>query len=1735
MKKLLILWAAFLALVPNLKSQTTVTVDLFNYNYTSTIGTAASSSSISSKGHFSACGKLVGNTTAKGTTVQSAYAFQYGYGNDDKVQLLDEKGEAAFSMLQKTTSPKDPYLMIKCGTGEARTIIFRALYGTISKITLISTSPKTNASGVTYPNNIRLWTTEDEGVTINGPGTTGTITATGGKREIRVKVPAQSSAASAYCFYNISVEYTPGTPSVPDPVSNMRFTNGEFNEATNTFSFRNPATAGVYFGLSDRAEMILATPGAVSSDVLNVSNGTLTSTNVIYANNTNPITFSTTKWSVMPSYRYAPTTLEGLFGNSVAPDANTTKPLKVVAWNGAGPSEEKTINLKFIPLDALEVDVDQLPEGMAYDAESKLITYTRFTPETAIPLKLPEGANRIYYVDSKTAPSSANSPTGTKSLNAPDDGETTIWLPIEYDVAPVHYQQKYISVTPAIYTLTQSRIIYGPESSRLTLLCRFVGGEEGAVPAPDITVKPGSNVLESAGGMVSFIGNNMAFEVSSNNGNTTEPRFQYQFREPDANGAWVQKPSEAEWEDLSAGLNNTVSVFKSGRLFVREKVNGEANYSYRDIQKIETTQYSTLAALKADAGEEEIVTITGPLRIMGAYRTEVNGQDGTTRYVYVVDRDGTAIKLVAELAGDGYAFPESYYDFKGKTLVIPGGGVTGVFRGRESGFNEIWVTTPTMKYLSFLSEAHENEGFGDIPEYERTEVTAADFNRLITVRGMTWLNESGNALRDAAGNIIPLYARLKGTDPSFADIIAAFGGEDGKGKQFSVTGFVGQASGQLALFPIELPKPCPSTPVLLAPNPISTSDDNIDDHGYILANAISDAVTLDVEDAADSSDDITYYISITLSPDDTDHPVEMKENGIKGRFTVDLMSGDAKYVKVWAKMGSLMSVTPAMVKFNKIQAREIGSIVAFKTLEFGEGDQTKRATHYKMTGNAIVEKRTQYFLYVRDYSDAATAATGSDVDNKYRYLLIYNANTWTNPIINDEKTREKRSLEPGDVITGFALVPRPDNTADGIDESLKANLISYSTGFARTFRFVNTVPEEETPVAKVQKVDYDDAAQTDHYYTNITVGEADRMSLVKLEGVRVLPRENNPDAAPDAADDTRWIYTLNIGDPATNPVRLTFDIFPNTQGWHAMYRADTPFNITGVVVRVDKNGTTSYALAPTNIEAAESLDGALQVYLEETPDDKRANEVQDFISGTVVMNYPDDADAVIYYTLDGTDPRNNPAGRAVWNPAEPLTLADRSMQIRAFAAKPGANPTPTVSRTFRKQTTDVQFILNFLATAEQGKPYRFTERVKIVAAAGEYMFVAGSVGHFLPIYMGTAWNPADYPAGSYIEKFNVTYRVDDSGNRMGDATAFAATYPAAIPAEDMAPDRRFDIKADSVTAISAANARRLVKIHNVSLHKSGDGEAALWTVRQSTGREEYPLAFTLGKPDALPESPVVGNLWNMTGFVMLGADGEAQLWPVALEEVEQAEPVTVRVIDAEGGPAADEPLRWQGTFYPVATVTLSYPQSPRAVIYYTVGDETVDPDAQWYVYGLPITVVGDIHIHAYAEVPGRQRSEYIHIDLTRAPESTKISGRLRFSSETLPGKVLVTIEPEEDLAPGYSIYYTTKEGVTLTPETGELYTGPVEITETSWLMAILVEAGKAAGEVCYTNVFVLPDVTAIEDIDADGNITVRGSDIIAPQGSRIFDISGRPVKSTGLAPGIYIVRTPDGKSLKVKI
>ena len=61
--------------------------------------------------------------------------------------------------------------------------------------------------------------------------------------------------------------------------------------------------------------------------------------------------------------------------------------------------------------------------------------------------------------------------------------------------------------------------------------------------------------------------------------------------------------------------------------------------------------------------------------------------------------------------------------------------------------------------------------------------------------------------------------------------------------------------------------------------------------------------------------------------------------------------------------------------------------------------------------------------------------------------------------------------------------------------------------------------------------------------------------------------------------------------------------------------------------------------------------------------------------------------------------------------------------------------------------------------------------------------------------------------------------------------------------------------------------------------------------------------------------------------------------------------------------------------------------------------------------------------------------------------------------------------------------------------------------------------------------------TAVDSIDSDKIEEIRadGDRIIAPEGSEVYDLNGRRVRAEGLRPGIYIVRTPTCRTVKVKL
>ncbi|MBQ2400071.1 MAG: hypothetical protein II308_08365, partial [Muribaculaceae bacterium] len=49
------------------------------------------------------------------------------------------------------------------------------------------------------------------------------------------------------------------------------------------------------------------------------------------------------------------------------------------------------------------------------------------------------------------------------------------------------------------------------------------------------------------------------------------------------------------------------------------------------------------------------------------------------------------------------------------------------------------------------------------------------------------------------------------------------------------------------------------------------------------------------------------------------------------------------------------------------------------------------------------------------------------------------------------------------------------------------------------------------------------------------------------------------------------------------------------------------------------------------------------------------------------------------------------------------------------------------------------------------------------------------------------------------------------------------------------------------------------------------------------------------------------------------------------------------------------------------------------------------------------------------------------------------------------------------------------------------------------------------------------NITSIADVELDGNVIVRGNDIIAPEGAAIFTVSGIRVPAEDLTPGVYVV------------
>ena len=1242
--------------------------------------------------------------------------------------------------------------------------------------------------------------------------------------------------------------------------------------------------------------------------------------------------------------------------------------------------------------------------------------------------------------------------------------------------------------------------------------------------------------------------------------------------------------------DLANNNYTNAKLLLQSGVFTESTKTTKSNSTQVYIQLIDATSFSALADIikPENTGKDILVTNGCELWVTGVYRTRIEGGALDTYYAYVTDGTNN-IKIVSQ----GEPFPSTFV----AGSKLPAGAFVGEFR-YNYGSPEIVIS---QSYRSFIKNNGVQDSNFDSTVKDVASITTADFNRKVRLRNAEWL-AANNEVRGADGENYLIYDRLEAnanpselTDEMF---------KAAAGTRWAIEGYAGQVNGKTAIFPTAQVLPCPGTPKLLAPNPVE---------GEI--EVISKTVNVKV----DAVEGESYFYSVN-SPKNVDELTEqdaMPQEGVTlsdEHFTADKC---VLYVYARNNAGGLWCTEPAKLTVTRMIAQEIASIEEFKALFIDADSYAEKAELfdedgnvkeealesaglkriYQLTGEAIIVKRTPKYLYLRDYKDGAQAGTL----NSGNYLLAYNDNEWNNPKVTETNGSE-RELRAGDIVTGVALVPNLTKLG---------NLRSNTTGFARTVEFKTAVDSTIVkPIAVA--VGYEDPSH-EHYYTNVTVDDSRRMRYYTFEGVKV-----NHDNTDDS-------YTLDIA----TPVRMSFDVFSTRGGWVPAYAPGAKYTITGVMLRDGDTG--KYAIAPISFSGSGTA-AAPKVFLTENEDNDElaAAEIQQGGHTLKIKMSADDADATVYYSLNGKNPldNNDPESRIAYTPGEEIALEFADGQDRvvamAFAAVPGKTPSAVVTRTFIKTSREISYLLNFINQGEQDRLYHFNGNVAVAAVGGKWMMVRGSVGHYLPVYNADAeWDAEKYLAGGYLSDFVIRYD-ESTGNKRGIAEA-GRLFPEASSEkpEDVA---EIEIVPDSVTFISNANARRFVKLHSAQIHSvaaaaEGDDDAdatAQWSVTGTAHESStHRLAVgMLGTPagDELKD----GAMYDIEGFVMLDADGNAELWPTALTEIHQTDRVAVKINGVELTPVSDDAdatREYETVFEKGALVTL-FTADPResTKIYYSYDN------AKWYTYGEPFLVLESAQqIHAYAQAENERPSAHTHIRLTRkdvtpavkievdsetpgvatvtlstdsknaviywwtssntkpakyeseltfndaevvyayateegkadsevthalvrinAPAeipADKISGKVRFDvKEAEDGSaMIVTIEPDTEVSGDYTIYYLINPTENVTPENGIVYTTPISMTEGGRIMAILVESGKIAGEPADVNVWLIP--TGIDGIGADSSDSVRveGGSIIAPEGSSVFDITGRRVNATGLRAGIYIVRTADGNAVKVKV
>ena len=137
---------------------------------------------------------------------------------------------------------------------------------------------------------------------------------------------------------------------------------------------------------------------------------------------------------------------------------------------------------------------------------------------------------------------------------------------------------------------------------------------------------------------------------------------------------------------------------------------------------------------------------------------------------------------------------------------------------------------------------------------------------------------------------------------------------------------------------------------------------------------------------------------------------------------------------------------------------------------------------------------------------------------------------------------------------------------------------------------------------------------------------------------------------------------------------------------------------------------------------------------------------------------------------------------------------------------------------------------------------------------------------------------------------------------------------------------------------------------------------------------------------------------------------------------------------------------------------------------------------------------------------------------------------------SVPAKVTATVKPTGVETEAFEEIELTENPEAFDPRGfGALYTGSLAgismTSPTGWFdLTIAVEDAAGNSQVqTLSPCFKINALASVGELGTeDHTVRVSGRDIIAPQGSRVYTVSGLPSGMTDLTPGLYLVVTPSG-------